>query len=560
MKAYSQDECTEFMARATLQDISRWGSKNPTYLSKNSGTLINRLYRMKVWVTHRNGEPDYCTTEDINEFVSMIMHRVSFGSLEFDLLNIVANQIYAPDYKGHDLEEGGISIHNKAILLSLMDAEKIKNRVDLCFGDERAAVISKLYQMIIDVYIPTDNPEELIQNLMTNVDLYKIIQNEGSTEWVMDTFQSITESHSVNLKEIVIFCKIISDIYRNHEAAQEFLILLHNMIHKQYWIRSEAETIVDRYKKFFKDQDGEGYLFVSTLFGLLSDDNIWRGFQRVNKSTDPSKMITNEVDEFLLRYSSEKNREGMDINVLKCMINDVWQVIGKHDSYNVRRDRCSFVASKIIEGWGNPKYNVDDPKKEISGDVSTPITTLESYTQIALEAVHKDSAAMNAAEKKIYKAYRTYKDAEEKVDSQITKAVNDLKNVATGDVREEIIEGKKFSAIGLLKRVLGTVGLFSIGPVKACIALVVKYALKKKTTESERRKILMEIDLELEMLGEKIQDARGDNNREAKYSMMRTKKELENAKTRIMYGMEADEKSLSDTKKVLDTSKRERTV
>ena len=376
----------------------------------------------------------------------------------------------------------------------------------------------------------------------------------------MDTFQSITESHSVNLKEIVIFCKIISDIYRNHEAAQEFLILLHNMIHKQYWIRSEAETIVDRYKKFFKDQEGEGYLFVSTLFGLLSDDNIWRGFQRVNKSTDPSKMITNEVDEFLLRYSSEKNREGMDINVLKCMINDVWQVIDKHDSYNVRRDRCSFVASKIIEGWGNPKYNVDDPKKEVSGDVSTPITTLESYTQIALEAVHKDSAAMNAAEKKIYKAYRTYKDAEEKVDSQITKAVNDLKNVATGDVREEIIEGKKFSAIGLLKRVLGTVGLFSIGPVKACIALVVKYALKKKTTESERRKILMEIDLELEMLGEKIQDARGDNNREAKYSMMRTKKELENAKTRIMYGMEADEKSLSDTKKVLDTSKRERTV
>ena len=246
--------------------------------------------------------------------------------------------------------------------------------------------------------------------------------------------------------------------------------------------------------------------------------------------------------------------------MLKCMINDVWQVIDKHDSYNVRRDRCSFVASKIIEGWGNPKYNVDDPKKEVSGDVSTPITTLESYTQIALEAVHKDSAAMNAAEKKIYKAYRTYKDAEEKVDSQITKAVNDLKNVATGDVREEIIEGKKFSAIGLLKRVLGTVGLFSIGPVKACIALVVKYALKKKTTESERRKILMEIDLELEMLGEKIQDARGDNNREAKYSMMRTKKELENAKTRIMYGMEADEKSLSDTKKVLDTSKRERTV
>lgn len=559
MKAYSQEKCTEFMARATLQDIARWGVKNPTYLSKNYGTLLNRLYHMKVWVTHRNGEPEYCTTGDINEFVNMIMNRTSIGDLEYDILNVVSNVIYAPDYKGHDLEEGNVSIRNKAILLSLMDSNKIKNRVDLCFGDERDAVISELYRLIIDVYIPTNNPEELIGNLM-EVGLHKIVQNEGSTEWVMQVFQSITEVHSTNLKEIVIFCKIISDIYRNHEASKEFITLLHRMIHKQYWIRTEAQVIVDRYQKFFDDSEGEGYLFVSTLFGLLSDDNIWRSFQKINQHSDPSKMITNEVDEFLLQYSAKKNRDGLNFNNLKCMIGDIWQVISRHDSYNIKRDRCAFVAQKILEGWGNSRYDVSDSIKESNIDTSTPITTLESYAQIATEAIHKDSAVMNTAEKKIYKAYRTYKDAEEKVDSQITKAVNDLKNVATGDVREEIIEGKKFSAIGLLKRVLGTVGLFSIGPVKACIALVIKYALKKKTTESERAKILMEIDTELEMLNEKINDARGDNNREAKYAMMRTKKELENAKTRIMYGMQADSKSLSDTKKTLDISKQERTV
>jgi hypothetical protein len=202
---------------------------------------------------------------------------------------------------------------------------------------------------------------------------------------------------------------------------------------------------------------------------------------------------------------------------------------------------------------------VDDPIKEEEplSPEDTPITTLESYTAIALEAVHKDSVAMNDAEKKIYKAYRTYKDAEEKVDSQITKAVSGMKNAVLGttDARTEIIEGKKVSAIGLLKQVLNTVGLFSMGPVKGCIGLVVQYALKKKTTDAERKKILMELDTEIDMLTEKIEDARGDGNREAKYSMMRTKKELENARERIKYGMEADEKTISKAKSFITTGK-----
>ena len=70
----------------------------------------------------------------------------------------------------------------------------------------------------------------------------------------------------------------------------------------------------------------------------------------------------------------------------------------------------------------------------------------------------------------------------------------------------------------------------------------------------------MEIDTEIAMLEEKIGDAKSDNNREAKYAMMRTKKELENAKVRIQYGMSADKGSLSKTKKTLDQSRQDRGV
>ena len=123
-----------------------------------------------------------------------------------------------------------------------------------------------------------------------------------------------------------------------------------------------------------------------------------------------------------------------------------------------------------------------------------------------------------------------------------------------------IFKGKKFSAIGLLKKLLATVALFSYGKIKFAILLVIRFALKKSTTDSERRKILMEIDTEIAMLEEKIGDAKSDHNREAKYAMMRTKKELENAKVRIQYGMSADKGSLSKTKKTLDQSRQDRGV
>jgi hypothetical protein len=62
----------------------------------------------------------------------------------------------------------------------------------------------------------------------------------------------------------------------------------------------------------------------------------------------------------------------------------------------------------------------------------------------------------------------------------------------------------------------------------------------------------MELETEIKLIDEKIQDARGDNNREAKYAMMRTKSELENALKKIRYGLEADSRSLSNAKSVLN--------
>lgn len=208
----------------------------------------------------------------------------------------------------------------------------------------------------------------------------------------------------------------------------------------------------------------------------------------------------------------------------------------------------------------NSPPNIDnDPDKEIENPITVLMkipSIMDLQPGIAMEAVHKDSAKMNTAEKKIYKAYRTYKSAEEKVDSQLTKAAKTAGKMVIGDVRKEVIEGKQYTVIGILKKALGTVALFSTGKIKGIIALVVRHALRKKCTQSERRKIIMELETEIDLITEKIDDARGDNNRQAKYAMMRTKKDLENALKRIQYGMEADQGSISGAKAALNEARK----
>lgn len=171
--------------------------------------------------------------------------------------------------------------------------------------------------------------------------------------------------------------------------------------------------------------------------------------------------------------------------------------------------------------------------------------------ETATEAYDQRSKKLHSAQSSIYRAFKNYKNNAEKVGSQVDKMCEAAKRLVTGDIRTEIIEGKKFSAIGLLKKALGTAAIFAFGPIKGLCVLVVRYALKKSTSLSERRKILLELQVELDMINEKIEDAKSDGNRQAKYAMMRTKAEIEAAIGKIKYGIEIDEKNIAGAKDAL---------
>ena len=132
-----------------------------------------------------------------------------------------------------------------------------------------------------------------------------------------------------------------------------------------------------------------------------------------------------------------------------------------------------------------------------------------------------------------YAAYKIYKRHEENYDNQATKLAGWAKKIAFGDKREEIIEGKKWTVMGVAKKMLGTVALFSINPVVGVLGTVTKYAVDKRLTYKERMQILKELENEQTMIKEKIEDARSAGDNKAKYALMRVDNELSQAISKI---------------------------
>lgn len=555
MKTISPSHHREIITSGSLKEINKWIADQWMHIPKHKEILIERIREMKVTISPRY--KDECHESDINTFYYLLTSRPKFTKDMYDLLNVMTNSCIFPDYGycADYLTSSKISPWTNILILSLTDIDKIRKERYKCFEDEEEKILYLFYMKIIDIYLPCHNPQAFVTAMQEFSSLSNVINEAGNTDRILKRFSGC--SGMVNKKLIVLLHKIILDIYTNEESSYDFLEKLYYITTTSFYSDDRINEMMTRYRRYISTDHSPDFFF-NSLFSLLSN-----GWSIVPSA---STYDLNENIEAFLREFSYDYSKSFNISVMRVLLHEIAGIIQSKDCYHMKENNIQYVMNYILERWGSKEYEVSHyiSNECILLPTDKPITTLDELNQIAETDVAMEakevSAKMNNAERKIYKAYRTYKENEEKVDSQITKGVNGIKNVLTGDVREEIIEGKKFSAIGLLKKLLGGVALFSFSKITFAVALVTRFALKKSTTDSERSKILMEIDTEIAMLEEKINDAKSDQNREAKYAMMRTKKELENAKVRIQYGMSADTGSLSKTKKTLDQSRRERGV
>lgn len=147
--------------------------------------------------------------------------------------------------------------------------------------------------------------------------------------------------------------------------------------------------------------------------------------------------------------------------------------------------------------------------------------------------------------------------ASEKVKSKLSDVSSDISNVSrqfdaqmdqlkgvinTKDLesenREAVIAGKILPKASRIVKLAIAAGVgYLINPAISVIVVLGYLGLSMDTQSKERRKVLEEIDLELEMTNRYLKKAEDDGSLEKQRELLKIKKKLESQKARLMYNM-----------------------
>ena len=280
-------------------------------------------------------------------------------------------------------------------------------------------------------------------------------------------------------------------------------------------------------------------------FKIFSDPQMFAVAKMYYKGTDVT--VSDLVDVLEKEYQDSLKSDNQPIPVTEAKKED-------YSKYNWDDDDKSTDNEKDTT---DNKPN-DDDTKETNKKKSSEKNTEEDipmHGTAKLKGMEKGIKRSNNFAKtknKVYMEYAKYKQQEQKIDSQVSKVVLNAGKVVAGvtddQVKRRVVGNDKFSVVSILKRLIGTYAIFSFSKIGAVCLLVVRVALGKFVTDRERIKIINELESEIEIVDEKIQDARGDENKEAKYALMRTKNNLQNAVKKIKYGGKWNQITLSGIK------------
>ena len=157
------------------------------------------------------------------------------------------------------------------------------------------------------------------------------------------------------------------------------------------------------------------------------------------------------------------------------------------------------------------------------------------------------SRGMADAKSKIGAIKRGARIVDDRASDAINKKIDDIMNFSRDAKREKILTGKNTVRVSsVLKNaikilVAGTAGVGLFGPIAGAviglIGVLGARGVSKNVEDREKKRILLELETELKIVKEKVEDAKGENNKRQKYQLMRIQANLEKEITRIKHGL-----------------------
>lgn len=255
-----------------------------------------------------------------------------------------------------------------------------------------------------------------------------------------------------------------------------------------------------------------------------------------NNLVQESVSISDKLDDLTEKYFGDESPEELSFNQIMeyfILFNSVQNEVVEEGTSRIISKGTEKItrgvgnASAKSRGMGSSSSKVDQIKRgakviddRASGAVNAKIDDIINFTQ----EQKREKLITGKNTIKLSKCLKTLIAA-----IAAGTAAKGLGNAA-GKAAGKAIGGKVGKVVGA-----------GLGPVAGAaitiVGLLVARALSKNTEEREKKRILMELETELKIVKEKIEDARGDNNKQQKYELMRIQANLEKEITRIKHGL-----------------------
>lgn len=399
-----------------------------------------------------------------------------------------------------------------------------------------------------DLYITSDQYKKMLSsNLYTVFNLFNDIDNKRVYPTIVSFVKSLEFVDDMNTTAIVSSLLKYYDIYVNHypfELVRDIIIDT---------CKEGIESTKEEARKKILDSTVDSSLlndFISDTYACVI--NLFRNDESLSAFTIANVIAQNRSVFLSTLMKSNDNYQMDNLNFVVDM-----ELSNMVDRIQVEYPKYFDIMDEVREKLKQPSDSpINANYKEATDydsylfmragipDLDHTFDDEDDYGVTVLEASYQKTGN-SIRRMDVRSAYKLAKDNVNKLSQQLDGVIKAIKNFVFSDQDMDyiVVEGKKFTFFGLVRKVLGGVALFSFSKVFAICYLIVKWAGTSKAKKSSKRKMLMLLAEEIEITNEKIEDAKAAGDNKAKYALMRSKKELENARDRIKYNMGAEVKS-----------------
>lgn len=399
-----------------------------------------------------------------------------------------------------------------------------------------------------DLYITSDQYKKMLSsNLYTVFTIFNDIDNKKVYPTIVSFVKSLGFVDDINTAAIVSSLLKYYDIYVNHypfELVRDIIIDT---------CKEGIESTKEEARKKILDTTVDSSLlndFISDTYACVI--NLFRNDESLSAFTIANVIAQNRSVflSTLMRSNDNYQMDNLSFVVDMELSNMVDRIQVEYPKYFAIMDEVREKLKQPSDSPINAQYkeatDYDSYLFMRAGipDLDHTFDDEDDYGVTVLEASYQKTGN-SIRRMDVRSAYKLAKDNVNKLSQQLDGVIKAIKNFVFSDQDMDyiVVEGKKFTFFGLVRKVLGGVALFSFSKVFAICYLIVKWAGTSKAKKSSKRKMLMLLAEEIEITNEKIEDAKAAGDNKAKYALMRSKKELENARDRIKYNMGAEVKS-----------------